>query len=332
MRRQKRHAGYFALPCLLLVAASCSSEITVTENEGPVELQITPSVALTRSAVNDASGMDKVAVYATGADYTDAKNNNYAVYTNKTSSWDNEGSSHIYLTNAEATVYAYYPTEIQYTAGSLTIPVTLLPTADIAAASDATTIATATGEKDYMYATSVKADNTSAKKEVTLTMNHVLSMVSFRVLKDATYKGPGSLTKIIVKDVNTGGSTLSTGTSPTMKITDGTLTQGAAQDATYERNITGGGYTLTAVEGTSKKFGMLVLPITSSIGADNIEATFTVDNANYSVKLPAPTDNSGQWKAGSNQLYTITLKGTELSVTVNVTPWTDVTGGAMDIQ
>lgn len=327
----KRHAGYFALPCLLLVAASCSSEITVTENEGPVELQITPSVALTRSAVNASSGMDKVAVYATGTDYTDAKSNNYAVYTNKTSSWDNEGSSHIYLTNAEATVYAYYPTETQYTTSSLTIPVTLLPTADIAAASDATTVATATGEKDYMYAISATADNTSAKKQVTLTMNHVLSMVSFRVLKAATYKGPGSLTKIVVKDVNTGGSTLSTGASPTMKITDGTLTQGAAQDATYTRTITSG-YTLTAAEGTSKKFGMLVLPITSSIGTDNIEATFTVDGADYSVKLPAPSENSGQWKAGSNQLYTITLKGTELSVTVEVTPWKDVTGGALDIQ
>lgn len=331
MRRQKRHAGYFALPCLLLVAASCSSEITVTENEGPVELQITPSVALSRSAVNEASGMDKVAVYATGDDYTDAKNNNYAVYTNKTSSWSNEGSSHIYLTNKKAAVYAYYPTETQYTTGSLTIPVTLLPTADIAVAPDANTVATATGERDYMYANSVEADNTNAKKQVTLAMQHVLSMVSFRVLKADTYKGTGSLTKIVVKDVNTGGSTLSTGTSPTMKITDGTLTQGTAQDATYERTIKDG-YALTTDANTSKKFGILVLPITSSIGTDNIEATFTVDGANYSVKLPEPTDNSGQWKAGSNQLYTITLKGTELSVTVSVTPWADVTGGALDIQ
>ena len=56
-------------------------------------------------------------------------------------------------------------------------------------------------------------------------MKHALSMVSFRVYKAADYEGVGKLTKIVLKDVNATGTTLSKGTNPKMNITTGVITK-----------------------------------------------------------------------------------------------------------
>ena len=76
----------------------------------------------------------------------------------------------------------------------------------------------------------------------------------------------------------------------------------------------------------------MVLPI-STIGNDKIQATFTIDGAEYTVKLTAPSDNSGAWLAGKNHLYTVKLSGTELSIsTITVTQWVGVVGGTLEIK
>lgn len=340
MNKQKMNLRYmyWALPCMLLFAG-CENEISQdTENKEPVELQIDPMVATTRSAIQEATSMQKVAVYATGTDYTDAKTNNYAVYTYSSSKWGNSGTDKIYLTNAEATIYGYYPTS-KYD-DDLNIPVTLVEGADATtitavdnAATGSTAIASAAGEVDCMWATKVeKVSNASGKSSVKLVMNHALAMVSFQVYKDATsYQGAGSLTKFVVENAAS-SNVLSKGTNPKMKITDGTLTPGVAQNAKYTRTILNG-YTLTADKATSRKFSILVLPINDAIGTDKIKATFTVDGADYSVNLKQPTANSGKWLAGSNHLYTVKLGGTEVSITeVEVTKWAEVAGGDLDIK
>ena len=77
----------------------------------------------------------------------------------------------------------------------------------------------------------------------------------------------------------------------------------------------------------------MVLPISTSIGNDNIQAVFTIDGADYSVNLTPPSDNSGAWPAGKNHLYTVKLSGTELSIsTITVTQWVGVVGGTLDIK
>lgn len=306
-----------ALPGMLLMAGCDKSASPEQENNEPVELQITPTVALTRSAVQDAKSLDKVAVYATGTDYKDG--NNYAVYANKTSSWDKEGRESIYLTNANATIYGYYPITPKYTGQTIPVSVKEADAITAIANSTGTAIAAASGEVDYMWATPVPSVNNKSVGPVTLAMNHALSMVSFRVYKNTDYKGPGNLTKVVMENVGI-GTILSKGTSPTMNITTGVITEGAAQKATYTRTISD--YQLTSTADGSKKFSILVLPTTSAIS--NIKATFTIDGADYPVNLTQPTANGtdGKWKPGYNNLYTVKMGGTDLTITtVTVAPW-----------
>lgn len=320
-----------ALPGMMLMAGCDKSASPEQENNEPVELQITPTVALTRSAVQEATSLDKVAVYATGSDYT--AGNNYAVYTNKTSSWANEGSESIYLTNADATIYGYYPTTKKYDESAKTIPVTVKETDAITAIdnSTGTAIASASGEVDYMYATPVSSVNNKSSNNVTLVMNHALSMVSFRVYKADDYKGPGNLTKVVMENVDA-GTTLSKGTNPTMDITTGAITEGNPQKVVYTRTISG--YQLTSTANDSKKFSILVLPTASAIS--NIKATFTIDDADYSVNLTQPTaaNTDGKWQPGYNNLYTVKMGGTDLTITtVTVAEWKETAvSGDLEIK
>lgn len=323
----------------LLLTAGCGDDQNTgtAENNDPVELRISPRVTLTRGVVDGTAFADgtTVAVYAEGTDYTADKNNNYAKYKYSSSTWKSDGSDKIYLTNAEATIYAYYPTTTQYNPTNLTIPVTLLEAeSEIIAVNNitGTSIAAAAGEVDCMYATPVPSVTNKSNKTtpVPLIMKHALSMVSFRVYKAADYEGTGKLTKIVLKNVDAAGTTLSKGTNPTMNIKTGAITEGTSTPATYTRTIKDG-YTLEATtNGTgANKFSIMVLPISTSIGNDKIQATFTIDGAEYTVKLTAPSDNSGAWLAGKNHLYTVKLSGTELSLgTITVTQWEEVVGNA----
>lgn len=325
-----------AFPGMLLMAGCDKSASPEQENNEPVELQIAPTVALTRSAVQDVSGLDEVAVYAYATGSNDyAAGNNYAVYTKENNNWTNKGTDHIYLTNADATIYGYYPTTTKFDASAETIPVTVNETGAIAAIdnSTGTAIASASGEIDYMYATKVSSINNKSVDPVTLVMNHALSMVSFRVYKADDYKGPGNLTKVVMENVDA-GTTLSRGTSPTMNITSGAITAGAFQKATYTRTITD--YTLASTANDSKKFSILVLPTASAIGNSNIKATFTIDDADYPVKLTQPTaaGTEGKWKPGYNNLYTVKMGGTDLTITtVTVAEWKETAvNGELEIK
>lgn len=328
----------FALFSGLLSLTGCGDDQNAgtTENNEPVELQISPKVVLTRAVVDgtDFPNGTSIGVYATGDDYTDAKSNNYAVYTLSGSTWSSGAGDKIFLTNAAATIYAYYPSSAKHNS-DLNIPITLVETAAITAQDNAakgTPIAAAAAEVDGMYATPVGSVTNKANKNVKLDMNHALSMVTFRVYKAEDYKGTGNLTKIVMKDNNSGGTTLSKGTDPKMNITTGAITPGNAADATFTRNITGG-YTLVSTADGSKQFSILVLPITSSIGSNNIQATFTIDGADYDVSLTPPSENGGAWLAGKNYLYTVKLSGTELTISsVNIAQWQGVAGGELDIK
>ena len=126
----KRSNLQITLLCLAaLTATSCSNENDPidkggngTGNNEPVELGITAGVSLTKSAINGGeqtgayapdTTMKHVTVYAVGNnDYTEAKKNNYAIYTRaeNTATWSNTADApKIYLTNEKATIYAFHP-------------------------------------------------------------------------------------------------------------------------------------------------------------------------------------------------------------------------------
>ncbi|MCD8080853.1 MAG: fimbrillin family protein [Bacteroides sp.] len=324
-----------ALPCMLLAVGCDNNTTPEVESNEPIELQINPTVALTRGVIQGGSGNGfttagtTVAVYATGDDYTSS--NNYAVYTLQDGGgWSNVASDNnkIFLTSKAATIYAYYPTDNKYDADSKISVTTLEGDENTAITVVDNGIAFATGETDYMYATAVSDVTNKSNNSVTLAMKHALAMITFCVKKDASYAGTGSLTNIKLEDANGDGTTLGKGDNSGLKmdITTGAIT-GTLVDATYKRKITNG-YTLTTSAG--KKFSILVLPTAASIGSQNIKATFTIDQANYEVYLTAPTNTdsnkSGFLLAGSNYLYTVKLSGTGLAISaVNVTAWTDTT-------
>lgn len=210
-------------------------------------------------------------------------------------------------------------------------------------------ILAASGEVDYMYAdqsTAVKASykngDTNKTGKVTLAMKHALAMVSFRVYADHTYKNTGAFTRLVL--ANKSGDTKNVlnngGTTPAMKIKDGTITLGSSPAAvTYTRDIAN--YMLSkatadtdqaraTAKNNARKASILVLP-ENTADKSTVEATLTIDNQDYKVALPG---SNSAWKAGENYLYTVKLSGSELVISsVTVTEWTTVVSDvSLDIK
>lgn len=211
-------------------------------------------------------------------------------------------------------------------------------------------ILAASGEVDYMYAdqgsTGVKASykngDTNKTGQVTLAMKHALAMVSFRVYADHTYKNTGAFSKLVL--ANKSGDTKNVlnngGTTPAMKIKDGTITLGSSPAAvTYTRDIAN--YMLSkatadtdqaraTAKNNARKASILVLP-ENTADKSTVEATLTIDNQDYKVALPG---SNSAWEAGKNYLYTVKLSGSELVISsVTVTQWTTVASSTdLDIK
>lgn len=384
--------------------AACSNEdnipsILPSNQPDAVELGITAGVTLTKSVINsgtqaDASKddvMKSVAVYArlkgtvvSGEDpYTNAKSNNYALYTYSTTGtagWKS-GDKKIYLTSEVAKIYAYYPAyqpgtnqELATTTALVlsdntatdnsTIPVTVFAgTTDDAHRDYPSTlidnsettntnkakINSAKGEIDYMWADQgssetnwITASNTkketSIDASVDLTMKHALTLVSFRIYNDGTYKNKGVLSKIQLKDVPNQKVSGNSNPLATMNIDKGTLANNSSlTTGSYIREFaTGATYTLkkkgdsglsddNAAKGASYRFSILALPITNQ-ALNNTKAIFTIDGADYEVAL-ADNATGVTWEQGKENIYTVKLSGKELSIgTVTVADWGTGTG------
>ena len=383
---------------------ACSNEdnipsILPSNQPDAVELGITAGVTLTKSVINSGTQanaskddvMKSVAVYArlkgtvvSGEDpYTNAKSNNYALYTYSTTGtagWKS-GDKKIYLTSEVAKIYAYYPAyqpgtnqELATTTALVlsdntatdnsTIPVTVFlgetddahrdyPSTLIDNSETTNTnkakINSAKGEIDYMWADQgssetnwITASNTkketSIDASVDLTMKHALTLVSFRIYNDGTYKNKGVLSKIQLKDVPNQKVSGNSNPLATMNIDKGTLANNSSlTTGSYIREFaTGATYTLkkkgdsglsddNAAKGASYRFSILALPITNQ-ALNNTKAIFTIDGADYEVAL-ADNATGVTWEQGKENIYTVKLSGKELSIgTVTVAAWGTVTG------
>lgn len=401
MRKLINYKLLFLSPFFL---AACSNEdnipsILPSNQPDAVELGITAGVTLTKSVINSGTQanaskddvMKSVAVYArlkgtvvSGEDpYTNAKSNNYALYTYSTTGtagWKS-GDKKIYLTSEVAKIYAYYPAyqpgtnqELATTTALVlsdntatdnsTIPVTVFAgTTDDAHRDYPSTlidnsettntnkakINSAKGEIDYMWADQgssetnwITASNTkketSIDASVDLTMKHALTLVSFRIYNDGTYKNKGVLSKIQLKDVPNQKVSGNSNPLATMNIDKGTLANNSSlTTGSYIREFaTGATYTLkkkgdsglsddNAAKGASYRFSILALPITNQ-ALNNTKAIFTIDGADYEVAL-ADNATGVTWEQGKENIYTVKLSGKELSIgTVTVADWGTGTG------
>lgn len=375
---------------LLLLATSlftaCSSEDTPNPTINPandpdaIELGITAGVALTKSAITGWENDNKIAVFATGNDYTSG--NDYAVYTYNGTTWSNTTINKIYLTHETATIYAYYPSTLSKPTDTSTPTVgitvfegdgssanakypslTKLNNADKVWNSTSwtnndkvSTLITADGEIDYLWAEDAESvgnqatasngkKTSSINASVKLNMKHALSMVSFRIYNDGTYAGDGNLTQIVLQN-SASNNVLSKGSSPTMSLKNGSITENSVVKATYRRGFTdASGYAIpkkgkdnaTTEENAkeaAKKFSILVLPDgNTKFDKNKIEVVFTIDGTDYPVALTDPSDDDGKWIAGKNYLYTAKLSGKELTISsVTVSEWTPATGGDLNVN
>ena len=374
MKKQIMTIGW--VMAYMAVLCGCTNNEDTEDTNRLMELNVNTSIALTRAVETGtafANGQS-IAVYAHNTT-TNAGSNNYAVYTFATngSKWTADGSDKIYLSAEPATIYAHYPA---YTGSGTSTPlkvnnvgsgVTAASTVNVSTfegttasaddsnkitvtASNTNDINAAPGEVDFMYATKPDetqqpqasngkstAPNAALTKSVNLQMNHALTMMSFRIYKDANYNNTGKLTKIELKNAS-GESLLSKASSGdvTMKISDGAIAIPSGKSAAvYTRYIytdSNPGYTIqTAPSDASENspaFSMLVFPM-SSISQNAIKVTFTIDETPYEVSIPSA--DGASWAAGNNNIYKVTMNSIGLEIgTVTIKPWstqTTVDGG-----
>ena len=173
-----------------------------------------------------------------------------------------------------------------------------------------------------------------------------MALVSFKVIKE-NYNNDGKLTKIVLKNKdNSSTTTLNQGDGQaTMNISSGNITLAStAKAATFTRFIYTGtsenpteGYTLINAANSSPAFSILTYP-NDTEDKSTIEVVVTVDKQTYSVALPNgsnasptvadtnPTSTSQVWAAGKNHLYTLTLKGADLTISnVTIESWGEPT-------
>lgn len=361
MKKQNKTMVLLAISMASICGCSNDHEEDAADNK-LVELAVNPSIMQTRAvgegvqSGTTGSVLGSIAVYANSTT-TNSKTNNFAIYTysSTTGKWENtDADNKIFLSNENATIYANYPSTktATYTSTAVTgdseVEVSTLAGATDAAGEDNTITITGSSvsninacakEVDYMYATPV-SDKNNAATEVSLTMNHAMSMVSFRIYKDKNYTNSAHLTKIELS--NTGSDNVlvqpKSGGKATMKLKDGSITISSVDPITYTRFTKENSETYYLLKEPSTTetttptvpaFSILVYPITTKIEADKIQAKFTIDDKEYTLSLPARDVNSGySWAPGQNHVYTLNMNGKELSVTqVTLTDWVPTTVG-----
>lgn len=360
MKKQNKTMVLLAISMAGICGCSNDHEEDAVDNK-LVELAVNPSIMQTRAAGEGVqsgttgSVLGSIAVYANGT--TNSTTNNFAIYSyNSTpSKWENtDANNKIFLSNKNATIYANYPStkNAAHTSTAVTgdsgVEVSTLAGATDAAGEDNTITITGSSvsninacakEVDYMYATPV-SDKNNAATEVSLTMKHAMSMVSFRIYKDKNYTNSAHLTKIELSNA-TGSSLLAkpgtSGGKATMKLGDGSITVTSGEAIIYTRftkEDSNGYYQLKEASTnettpTVPAFSILVYPITTKIEADKIQAKFTIDDKVYTLSLPERVVSDGySWAPGQNHVYTLNMNGKELSVTqVTLTDWVPTTVG-----
>ena len=215
----------------------------------------------------------------------------------------------VYLSNDDATVFAYYPYDAAKTNG------------------------TAIGmehasQTDYMYGTHTTGQSgiNNGNPTVNLSMKHALALVQFK-MSATNYPGTGKLTKVEIS--NGAGKTLLF-SEGSMNLSSGAITNTTGKNisAFVENTSTGLLASIPAVASTDESTypKVMVLPTVATVAAGDLMIYFTIDGKVYSWSVPSATT----WKSGTKNTYSVTLSGTALTVgNVVITDWTGgVTGSA----
>jgi hypothetical protein len=295
---------------LVINLSSCNND-----NEGSNQataLKIQTDIAATRATissfpVNSALGLF-VTSGALGSNY-EAVSSNVNVKSLLSSGGVWTLSPAVYLSNDDATVFAYYPYDAAKTNG-------------------AAIGVEQTSQTDFMYGTHTTGQSgiNNGNPTVNLTMKHALALVQFK-MSETNYPGTAKLTKVEI--ANGAGKTLLL-SEGSMNLSSGAITNttGKNVSAFVENSSTGLLASIPAVASTDENTypKVMVLPTAATVAAGDLMIYFTIDGKVYSWSVPSATT----WKSGTKNTYSVTLSGTALTVgNVVITDWTGgVTGSA----
>lgn len=299
----------FAAIAAAVCLTSCSNDNDDVENvKSDTQLKINPSIGLMTRAAKSAWGTgDQLGVFVTtgsvNSAYEGISSNLNVPFSFNGSSWT---SNRIPLTNNPATIFAYYPYSNSVTDGT-------------SMAVESTT------QTDYLYGTG-NSTATVLSQNVDINMQHGLSQVLFRMKKGSNYTlGPGSLTKVVISNENSGSSLNSKGV---LNISTGAVSTSDPQHLTLAATET--------ISSTETPFSAIVMPVSPLSSGNILKVTFTIDGEEYYHFFKQSTE----WKQGYRNIYSFELNDNGLEIGggdngsgngIKIEPWTDDDQGAITL-
>lgn len=286
---------------MTLMSCSKNADNTLNECESTLNVKTNFENVSTRATISSFPAQSAIGLFVTrgslGSNY-----NNFAGNTNVKSVFNGSiwtQTPEVYLSPANATVYAYYPYVSSNINGTV-IPIEHL------------------SQTDYMFGTHSSGQTAvnSSNPNVNLTMKHALSLLQFKFAK-ANYTGPGIVTKLEICNKSGKTALCSEGV---LNIATGTITYTPSKNEPVVLNAS---YSIPTT------VSALVLPVVSSISNGDILLNFTIDGKNYTTQVPSAT----KWEQGKINTYTVTLNGTGLVVNnVSIIDWITGTNGSVVLQ
>lgn len=269
-----------AMSALVLGFTSCNNDNNPVEDVQKSTALVIRTDIQTRATISEFPLHAELGLFVTGGtldnNYNSLSDNANVLSTYIGTYW--EQAPVVYLNNAPATIYAYYPYDCSNTDGKA-IPVEHLT------------------QKDYMYGTHSAGQNSinNLNPVVQLTMRHALSLIVFQ-FDMSDYSGAGKISKIGIMNAPGKNVLFSEGT---MDISTGIITGAKGEnDAAITHEIE-----------DNQCANLMVLPANVPSTGDII-VQFMIDGKLYMWKVPAKT----VWAGGTKNTYTVKVSEKKVSV------------------
>ncbi|WP_455786615.1 fimbrillin family protein [Parabacteroides goldsteinii] len=295
-----RKLNLYTLTALLATCAGCTDSLPDNGEPSSSALQlVSVGLAETIQTRGIVTSINQVKLYVANADALTAYNTSTPtlLFTQSNGSWSSTASVEITTANGSADVYACYP-DVDITSGSnLTIPVSVRKGSD----SDETQQLDFTGSQqtDYLYATK-QAGITQTNRAISLTMNHALAKVSFRIDKETDVSESLYLKQISIQS-NTNKLQVGEGS---MQLTDGVL-NGLVSTSVVTLN----GSKELSTSLSSPNVSCLMAPMSATESVLSFSLTVAVGSEGSTELRTFKTASATpvQWQAGKHYMYSITV-------------------------
>lgn len=308
---------------------SCSKNNEVTEiNSSELTLRPTLGEVSTRTLIDNSNiTLNDIRIQISKADGSEYSIGNSKLILSYSTSWSL--SSPFYLSANPATVYAYSPTPVS--------PATV-EVGEFSSLMRLLTLSSTTehmNQVDYLWAKQDKTTSLGAfdinylNSNVSLKMNHALSLISFVIYKDG-YANNGLLEQFSIIDNSASPSLIvskSTNNDLCMSISNGAITGGTKVNSVTVNSISkiitediDPGLDPSVLKSKICCYA-LIAPVTIA-DKTKISFSFLIDGNIYSVNLTGSGPVS--WLAGQHYIYKVKLCGTEILFDgVSVTSWSE---------